>query len=171
MNDKTRLLVMGALVVVLVVVMALEQQASKKRKARGAAQSTTASQQGESSVAGGQAVSGGAAVGGAGVLAALAKLGPRDEAMIQKQLERMKLDWGRNPFELASVGPTSKAGLLTLRGLSVTAAGRGFVIINESILREGDAVDGNQVVRIEPNQVVLMKDGREFIMKLEELER
>ncbi len=172
MNDKKRLLIMGVLVVVLIGVMTMEQQSVKRRKAeraaqRAAAQEQEAAPQAESSAPSGVDAS---TVASSSLAKTLVKLGPRDEAMIQRQLERMELDWGRNPFELASDSPTSRAGLLTLRGLSLTDGGRGFVIINESILREGDVIDGNQVVRIEPSQVVLKKDGREFTMRLEELE-
>ncbi len=163
-------MIMGVLVVVLIGVMTMEQQSVKRRKAQRAAQRASAQEavaQAESSAPPGVGAS---TVVSSPLAKALVKLGPRDEAVIQQQLERMELDWGRNPFELASDSSASKAGLLTLRGLSLTDGGRGFVIINESILREGDAIDGSQVVRIESSQVVLMKDGREFIMRLEELE-
>ena len=175
MNEKTRMLALGALVAVLVLVMVMEQGNAKKRRARrGAAPTADRAQPAESPAASAPAgaTTGGAAgaEGASGLSGVLAKLGPRDEAAIQRQLERMQLDWGRNPFEPAGVGPSSRAGLLTLRGLSVTTTGRNLAIINETILREGDVIDGNAVVRIEPDQVVLQKDGREFILQLEELE-
>jgi hypothetical protein len=172
MSDKTRMLALGVLVAVLALFMVMEQGNAKKRRARRAAPPAEAAQQAEQPpAASAPATADGAeAAAASGLSGVLAKLGPRDEASVQRQLERMQLDWGRNPFEPPGEGPTSRAGLLTLRGLSVTPSGRNLAIVNETILREGELIDGNEIVRIETNQVVLQKDGREFILKLEVLE-
>lgn len=96
---------------------------------------------------------------------------PRDEDLFAKQSMILKAPWGRDPFH----GPKAKEpGMLSklgLKGISVLDRGGALAVIGEQIVGEGDWVDDYIVKRIDPTQVVLERQGREFILRLEEEER
>lgn len=98
------------------------------------------------------------------------KLGPRDEKAIQLQKAGLAGAWGRDPFHSAgaATGPTAKAGTLTLKGIAYRPSGKSYAMVNEAILREGEEIEGNRVVTIERRQITLSRDGRDFILRLEE---
>ena len=96
-------------------------------------------------------------------------LGPRDEKAIALQKASLARPWGKDPFHSAgTASSTSKAGALTLKGIAYRPSGKSFAMINEAILREGEEIEGNHVVKIERRQVTLNREGREFILRLEE---
>ena len=98
------------------------------------------------------------------------KLGPRDEKALQLQKAVLAKEWGRDPFHSAgsNTGPTAKAGTLTLKGIAYRSSGKSYAMVNEAILREGEEIEGNQIVKIEKRQITLSREGREFILRLEE---
>jgi len=60
---------------------------------------------------------------------------------------------------------------LELEGILYDPAGRAAALINSEIVRIGDWVGDYQVYRIEPDKVIFLKDGNEFVIKLEKEER
>ena len=99
----------------------------------------------------------------------LRQLGPRDEKALTLQKTVAAQAWGRDPFHaVGSVSSTSKAGALTLKGIAYRQTGRSFAMVNEAILREGEEIEGNRIVKIERRQVTLSREGRQFILRLEE---
>ena len=99
------------------------------------------------------------------------KLGPRDEKAIALQKADLAREWGRDPFYSAAAavtGLTAKAGTLTLKGIAYRPSGKSYAMVNEAILREGEEIEGNQIVKIEKRQITLSREGREFILRLEE---
>jgi len=97
------------------------------------------------------------------------QLGPRDEKALALQKTIAATEWARDPFHpVGSVSSTSKAGALTLKGIAYRTTGRSFVMVNESILREGEEIEGNRIIKIEQRQVTLSREGRQFILRLEE---
>lgn len=97
------------------------------------------------------------------------QLGPRDEKALVLQKVIAAKEWARDPFHpVGSVSSTSKAGALTLKGIAYRHTGRSFAMVNESILREGEEIEGNRIVKIEQRQVTLSREGRQFILRLEE---
>ena len=115
---------------------------------------------------------GGAASSATGAKAATIEvkpLGPRDEKAISLQKTSLARPWGRDPFHsVGSVGSTAKAGALTLKGIAYRPSGKSFVMVNEAILREGEEIEGNRVIKIERRQITLSREGRDFILRLEE---
>ena len=98
-------------------------------------------------------------------------LGPRDEKALTLQKAIAAKDWGRDPFHtVGSVASTSKAGALTLKGIAFRNDGKSFAMVNEAILREGEEIEGNRLVKIERRQITLSREGRQFILRLEEEE-
>ena len=99
------------------------------------------------------------------------QLGPRDEKALALQKAVAAKDWGRDPFHtVGSVASTSKAGALTLKGIAFRSDGKSFAMVNEAILREGEEIEGNRIVKIERRQITLSREGRQFILRLEEEE-
>lgn len=98
------------------------------------------------------------------------KLGPRDDKAIQLQKAGLAMEWGRDPFHSvgAATGPTAKAGTLTLKGIAYRSSGKSYAMVNEAILREGEEIEGNHIIKIEQRQITLSREGREFILRLEE---
>lgn len=93
-------------------------------------------------------------------------LGPQDEALRKLQQAVLEKGWGPDPFLIQKQAtPTSET--LLLKGVSVLADGRGMAVINDSIVGVGDEVEGHTVRRIAPKQVILEKEGREFILKFQ----
>ncbi len=95
-------------------------------------------------------------------------LEPLDEAQRQQQLAVLKEPWGRDPFLQKGLPAPTLQTELVLKGVARRADGQVIALINEEIVQEGDRVEGHTVKRIEPAQVILQRDGREFILKLEE---
>lgn len=99
-------------------------------------------------------------------------LGARDEAELQEQRAILEGEpWGRSPFAPAGSVPTIAPSAPLLKGVSITDSGTDAALINEQIVSEGDSLDEETVVRrIEPTEVVLEREGREFILRLPEEE-
>lgn len=91
---------------------------------------------------------------------------------IRAQIERLSLDWGRDPFSASGEAIQTKnnkgkfLGNLFLRGISFRA-GVGVAIVNDFILREGNTVEGYTVVEILKRAVILEKDGKKYTLNLE----
>lgn len=61
---------------------------------------------------------------------------------------------------------TKKA--LNLEGIIYDANGISYAIINGAVVRIGDMVDDNQVLKIESNKVIFIKEGNPFELELKE---
>ena len=91
---------------------------------------------------------------------------------IQAQIERLSLDWGRDPFSTSGeVIQTENRrdmslGNLFLRGISFRA-GVGVAIVNDFILREGDTLESYMVVKILKKAIILERDGKKYTLNLE----
>ena len=91
---------------------------------------------------------------------------------IQAQIERLSLDWGRDPFSTSGeVIQTENRrdmslGNLFLRGISFRA-GVGVAIVNDFILREGDTLEGYMVAKILKKAIILERDGKKYTLNLE----
>jgi hypothetical protein len=59
---------------------------------------------------------------------------------------------------------------LELEGILYDPYGRASAIVNSQIVRIGDWVGEYQVYRIEKDRVIFLKEGKEFIVKLEKEE-
>ena len=82
---------------------------------------------------------------------------------IKKRNDSEFKDWGRNPFVLAE-GITAVTGL-NLIGI-LWDADSPQAIINEEIVRVGDRVEGNEVVDILKDRVILHDGEKEFELRL-----
>jgi len=59
---------------------------------------------------------------------------------------------------------------LELEGILYDPYGRASAIVNSQIVRIGDWVGEYQVYRIEKDRVIFLKEGKEFVIKLEKEE-
>lgn len=77
--------------------------------------------------------------------------------------------WGRDPFASRYREGVSDIGIhdsdLSLSAISWKGT-EAFVLINDSILEEGDRVDGAEVVKIFTDSVVLLKNGRQIVLNM-----
>ena len=64
--------------------------------------------------------------------------------------------------------PTLLNCTLTLKGIAYRPSGKSYAMVNEAIQREGEEIEGNQIIKIEKRQITLSREGREFILRLEE---
>jgi len=88
---------------------------------------------------------------------------------IQRQPERLKnLYWDKDPFYPRTSKITSRQGGLFLKGISFSDSGSSFAVINDEILQEGDKIGEWKIIKIQEKQVILEKNGQQFILALEE---
>lgn len=62
-------------------------------------------------------------------------------------------------------------GALSLKGIIYDKSGASFAIINDKVVKLGDMVDDNQVLKIEKNKVLLIKEDRVFELLIKEEEK
>ncbi|MCM8782883.1 MAG: hypothetical protein NC909_00575 [Candidatus Omnitrophica bacterium] len=63
-----------------------------------------------------------------------------------------------------------KSDELSLDGILYDPYGRASAMINAEIVQIGDWIGGYQVYKIESDKVILLKEGKELILKLEKEE-
>src|SRR3989338_6761834 len=74
----------------------------------------------------------------------------------------------RNPFiplvtqegRLMKLDKEEAKGDLSIEGIIYDKYGRSFAIVNSSVVGVGDAVGGYQVLRVEENKVIFIKEGQ-----------
>lgn len=97
-----------------------------------------------------------------------------EELLEQKRVLREA--WGKSPFVRGTpAGPKASASgpqeiILHLKGVSTPSGGPALGIINETIVQEGDAIEGYRVKEIHPDFVVLEQGEQEKVLKLDEEE-
>ncbi len=85
----------------------------------------------------------------------------------------------RDPFiplvtpdgRLLNLDTEQAKGALNLEGIIYDEKGVSYAIVNGAVVKIGDTVDGNQVLRIEDKKVIFIKDGNPFEMELKEEEK
>lgn len=98
------------------------------------------------------------------------------EAMLELQEERAAGDWGRDPFRgrpaeeeepetAPEPGEREEVSGLILRGIA-SMNGAKQALIGAEVLSEGEMVQGYKVVAIEESRVILIKEGREHEIRI-----
>jgi hypothetical protein len=92
-----------------------------------------------------------------------------DENDLALQKERMKLEWGRDPFSSSRTARDYQRSSLELRGISLGKNKKGFAFINSEIVKKGDTIGEYEVTEIQKNRVMLRKGQQGFylVMPLE----
>ncbi len=93
-------------------------------------------------------------------------------SQLERQKERVKMKWGRDPFfeqgiteeEKVSGEPVGEE--LTLKGI-LWSERKPVALINMQAVNEGESVSGYVVVDIQKDKVILRKDGKDYEFKLE----
>ncbi|MDD5729569.1 MAG: hypothetical protein PHN57_00360 [Candidatus Omnitrophica bacterium] len=80
------------------------------------------------------------------------------------QAERLKLNWGRDPFSPAQTEKEQGAGELKLKGISFGRNKLGMAFINDEIVKKGDKIGEYEVMDIEKEKVLLKKGGQNFYL-------
>ena len=75
-------------------------------------------------------------------------------------------DWGRDPFMVTQT-PVSISSALALDGI-VYDEKDSYVLINNQLLHIGDEVNGNRVVDIQQDRVILNDGNKDIELKLEQ---
>jgi hypothetical protein len=86
-------------------------------------------------------------------------------------------DWGRDPFEyppgvelrVAEEGESLKAlepSVKKVTAILITSS-RKVASINHKVVAEGDLIDGERVLKIQPDRVILQKGGRNQVIMLD----
>lgn len=75
-------------------------------------------------------------------------------------------DWGRDPFVITQT-PASHSSALALGGI-VYDEKDNYVLINDQVLHIGDQVNGNKVVDIKQDRVILNDGNKDIELKLEQ---
>lgn len=81
-------------------------------------------------------------------------------------IERKDLTWGRDPFVLGEVksekkGPTR----LVLNGI-IWDEKNPYAIINDEVVAKGDTIDGNTVIEVRRDSVILDSGTEQFTLKM-----
>ncbi len=82
----------------------------------------------------------------------------------------------RDPFiplvtsdgRLLNLDTQQAKGALSLEGIIYDENGVSYAIVNGAVVKIGDAVDDNQVLKIEKNKVIFIKGGNPFELRLKE---
>ena len=83
----------------------------------------------------------------------------------QGRLEKKGLIWGRDPFRLARTKNLSSNRDLALNGI-IWDEGDPYAIINGKVVISGDYINGNMVVYIGKNSVILDSGTEQFELKV-----
>lgn len=89
-----------------------------------------------------------------------------DESDLSLQKERMKLDWGRDPFGSLRSAKDYQRASLELKGISLGKNKNGFAFINSEIVKIGDTIGEYEVTEIQRNRVMLRKGQQSFYLLL-----
>lgn len=84
----------------------------------------------------------------------------------------------RNPFtalvtpdgRLLKIADEEESGGLTLEGIIYDEQGLSFAMVNGLVVKVGDTIEGYQVLKIESNRVIFLKDGEPFMEELKKEE-
>ncbi|MFH1398056.1 MAG: hypothetical protein ABIH27_05870 [Candidatus Omnitrophota bacterium] len=90
-----------------------------------------------------------------------------DNKEIALQKQRMDLDWGKDPFNMA-IEKEFQLADLKLKGISYGEGKKGYAFINDEIVKPGDRVGDYEVVEVEKNKVLLQKAGQSFYLAFEQ---
>jgi hypothetical protein len=85
----------------------------------------------------------------------------------------------RNPFiplvtpdgQLLQLEKEETAGDLVLEGIIYDERGLSYAIVNTKVVKIGDTVDNYQVLKIEKNRVIFIKDGQPMEVELKKEEK
>lgn len=91
---------------------------------------------------------------------------PVVRAKIARKKRSAYKDWGRNPF-VAGLETVSSHSALALGGI-VYDKKDSYVIINDQLLHVGDQVNGNKVIDIGQDRVILNNGSKDIELKLEQ---
>lgn len=83
------------------------------------------------------------------------------------ELPKRDLKWGRDPFGLGKFMVKGEEGLVRLALNGIVWDGENpYAIINDEIVKKGDTIDGNIVVEIREESVILDDGLEQFTLKL-----
>ena len=89
--------------------------------------------------------------------------------IIDSQIKRAQLPWGRDPFFLVNSKKVYNKGRnLSLKGISLGQDGRGYAFINDEIVTVGETVAGYKVIDIKRDKVLLRKGEDSFYLGMPE---
>ncbi len=80
------------------------------------------------------------------------------------QAEKVKKDWGTDPFYHAISKEVYQGSNLALKGVSLGPARRRYATINDEIVTVGDMVFGYRVEEIQKNKVLLKKGTESYYL-------
>ena len=89
-----------------------------------------------------------------------------DESDLTLQKERMKLEWGRDPFISLRTAKDYQRASLELKGISLGKNKNGFAFINSEIVKKGDTIGEYEVTEIQKDKVLLRKGQQSFYLVL-----
>ncbi|TAN61440.1 hypothetical protein EPN16_03190 [bacterium] len=87
-----------------------------------------------------------------------------DENDLALQKERIKLEWGRDPFSSSRTARDYQRASLELKGISLGKNKNGFAFINSEIVKKGDTIGEYEVTEIQRNRVMLRKGQQSFYL-------
>lgn len=91
-------------------------------------------------------------------------LSSADESDLALQKERMKLEWGRDPFSSLRTAKDYQRASLELKGISLGKNKNGFAFINSEIVKKGDTIGEYEVTEIQRDKVLLRKGQQSFYL-------
>ncbi len=86
-----------------------------------------------------------------------------DNKAFTLQKQRMGLDWGRDPFNMA-VDKGFQFADLKLKGISFGGNKQGYAFVNDEIVKQGDRVGDYEIVEVQKDKVLLRKAGQSFYL-------
>ncbi|MBN1586763.1 MAG: hypothetical protein JW937_04965 [Candidatus Omnitrophica bacterium] len=95
-------------------------------------------------------------------------MGAFDEESRRLQLASLERPWGRDPFFMQEIILSARETSLDLQGISWRPDGKSYAIVNGEILQTGDMYERNIIVEIEARRVLLEREGRRYILSLQE---
>jgi hypothetical protein len=93
-----------------------------------------------------------------------------DPKVKEKQVERASLPWGRDPFfpgQGREVTPQGEKPSLRCKGISYVE-GEAVALIDYTVVREGEYIEGYVVERIAEDRVVVRKGDRTYVLRVGE---
>jgi len=84
--------------------------------------------------------------------------------IINSQLKRIQLPWGRDPFSLANSKKIRTGRNLDLKGISLDTNGKGYAFINDKIVAVGEVILGYKIIEIKHDKVLLKKGEDSFYL-------
>lgn len=91
---------------------------------------------------------------------------PATAKQLDAQRARAGLDWGIDPFYHSLDKELYKSSRMILRGVSMGRDRRGYALIDDEIVTEGDLISGYEVCEVEKDRVLLKKGNESFYLLL-----